>query len=274
MIVNIQNLNFSYYLKQNNILKNININIDEGKRILLTGINGAGKSTLLRIMAGKHLAFNVSTFKIVGFRTPQNGFGGISYIGDDWTKKVNFVGNVAYSIDMPVKNFMKKDQDENLDRRNFICKLLKINLDWNMSQLSDGQRRKVQIMLGLLKPFKLLLLDEVTSELDIVVRKNLIRFLKNESTDRKATIIYATHIFDGLDDWVNDVIYLNYNGTIDDINIKNKNLKDIIYNKMIIDYDLMESHNIKEDEGNKKQNIKLYGPQGGYSSGRSRNINI
>ena len=70
-----------------------------------------------------------------------------------------------------------------------------------MHQVSDGQRRRVQIFLGLIRPFKVLLLDEVTVSLDVVVRQDLLRWLKRESETRKATVLYATHIFDGLDDW-------------------------------------------------------------------------
>lgn len=77
-----------------------------------------------------------------------------------------------------------------------------------MHQVSDGQRRRVQIFLGLIRPFKILLLDEVTVSLDVVVRQDLLKYLKRESEERGATILYATHIFDGLDDWPTHLHYL------------------------------------------------------------------
>jgi len=81
-----------------------------------------------------------------------------------------------------------------------------------MHQVSDGQRRRVQIFLGLIRPFRILLLDEVTVSLDVVVRQDLLRWLKQESETRKCTIVYATHIFDGLDDWPTHLHYLNNKG--------------------------------------------------------------
>jgi CCR4-NOT complex subunit CAF16 len=51
-------------------------------------------------------------------------------------------------------------------------------------------------------------MDEVTVSLDVVVRQDLLRWLKKESETRGATIIYATHIFDGLDDWPTHLHYL------------------------------------------------------------------
>ena len=53
-----------------------------------------------------------------------------------------------------------------------------------MHQISDGQRRRVQIFLGLIRPFKILLMDEVTVSLDVVVRQDLLRWLRRESEAR------------------------------------------------------------------------------------------
>lgn len=39
-------------------------------------------------------------------------------------------------------------------RRQRLIDLLDVNLDWRMNKVSDGQRRRVQICMGLLKPFK------------------------------------------------------------------------------------------------------------------------
>ena len=46
-------------------------------------------------------------------------------------------------------------------RRERLINLLDINLEWRLHRVSDGQRRRVQICMGLLKPFTVLLLDEV-----------------------------------------------------------------------------------------------------------------
>jgi CCR4-NOT complex subunit CAF16 len=48
--------------------------------------------------------------------------------------------------------------------------------------------------------------------LDVVVRQDLLRWIVRESNDRGATVIYATHIFDGLDDWATHLLYLTDRG--------------------------------------------------------------
>jgi len=53
-----------------------------------------------------------------------------------------------------------------------------------------------------------LLLDEITVDLDVLGRAELMRFLKDECKQRGATVIYATHIFDGLEFWPSHVAYV------------------------------------------------------------------
>ena len=47
-----------------------------------------------------------------------------------------------------------------------------------MHLVSDGQRRRVQLFLGLIQPFKILLMDEVTISLDALIRYNILKWIK------------------------------------------------------------------------------------------------
>lgn len=55
---------------------------------------------------------------------------------------------------------------------------------------------------------QVLLLDEITVDLDVLARADLMTFLKSECEERGATIIYATHIFDGLESWPTHMVSL------------------------------------------------------------------
>lgn len=92
---------------------------------------------------------------------------------------------------------MQDTQAEFSERRDELVRLLGVDLDWRMHQLSDGQRRRVQIMLQLLRPVEILLLDEITTDLDLITRQDFLEHLKYLSVRDGTTIIYATHIFDG-----------------------------------------------------------------------------
>jgi CCR4-NOT complex subunit CAF16 len=74
--------------------------------------------------------------------------------------------------------------------------------------MSDGQRRRVQICMGLLKAYDCLLMDEITVDMDVLGRQELLSFFEKESARRGSTVVYATHIFDGLERWVTHVAYM------------------------------------------------------------------
>jgi len=84
-------------------------------------------------------------------------------------------------------------------------------------------------MLALLNPFKLLLIDEFTNELDVVVRDNLFKYLKNECLTRNASIIYATHIFDNLDSYVDNIIFISNKTCDDKKSLKEFNIENSLY---------------------------------------------
>jgi CCR4-NOT complex subunit CAF16 len=83
--------------------------------------------------------------------------------------------------------------------------VLDVDRRWRMAHVSDGQRRRVQLLLGLLWPCQVLLLDEVTTDLDVIARGDLLAFLKAQTG---STILYATHILEGLEDWATHLAYL------------------------------------------------------------------
>lgn len=230
--IEIENLTFAYHSdnsgssfrdpsRDNDVLKKLNLSLATGSRCLLIGANGSGKSTLMKILAGRHLTSSgsngeKSAVKVLGlnaFHDTKLNFHR-AYLDCDWgMRTVAFVGAaVPLMADIAVRNMMEKLQASYPERREELLRMLGVDLDWRMHQLSDGQRRRVQIYLGLLRPFKVLLLDEVTTSLDVCVRQDLLRWLVRESDERGATIIYATHIFDGLDDWATHLFYLTDSG--------------------------------------------------------------
>ena len=55
---------------------------------------------------------------------------------------------------------------------------------------------------------QVLLLDEITVDLDVLGRADLLAYLRSETEERGACIVYATHIFDGLESWATHLMYL------------------------------------------------------------------
>ena len=266
-IVNIKNLSFSYFEKK--ILFDISLNVKENEKLLLIGANGAGKSTLLRIICGLHSARFFNEFSVLNSISPCDQFNGLAYLGNRWVRNVAFMGQSPYSADIGVYEMMKRNQEENSKRRDELVELLEIDINWRMHQVSDGQRKRVQIMLALLKPFKLLLIDEFANDLDVVVRDNFFKYLDKECKERNGAVIYATHIFDNIEKWATHVSYISSGNCYSKETIENFNTSNNLYlsvkNKILNDKDRFMRNNSVIDKN-------LYGQQGGYGNGRAINL--
>lgn len=95
------------------------------------------------------------------------------------------------------------------ERKDELVEVLDIDLDWHMHAVSDGERRRVQLAMGLIRPWRILLLDEITVDLDLLSRSNFLAFLKKETETRACTIVYATHILDNLAEWPTHLVHMS-----------------------------------------------------------------
>jgi len=94
-------------------------------------------------------------------------------------------------------------------RVTYLKHVLQVDLDWRINNLSDGQRRRCQLLEILATPRPVYLMDEITSDLDLFARDGVLEFLRNETETRGATIVYCTHIFDHLDGWPTHILRLS-----------------------------------------------------------------
>ena len=127
-IVNVKKMFFDYFDKK--ILNNIDISVNEGDKILLIGANGAGKSTLLRVLSGFHIPKSYDYFNILGSNSPNDQFNGLAYLGNKWSRNISFCGTAPYTADIKAGEMMKQWQEDNIERRNELVKILNINLEW------------------------------------------------------------------------------------------------------------------------------------------------
>ena len=183
------------------VLRDLSFRLDSGARCLLVGRNGAGKSTLLQVLAGRHM-IPEEHVRLLG----RSAFHDTSLVQD-----VAFIGGVfPFDTDITVAEILSKLPSG--DRRDELIAVLGVNLDWHLHRVSDGQRRRVQLLLALLRHKRVLLLDEATSDLDVLARLDLLGLLKRDA-ERGTTIVYATHVFDRLEAWATHLMWLDQ-GTI------------------------------------------------------------
>lgn len=165
--------------------------------------NGAGKTTLLRLLSGKRLA-PPGTVRVAGVDPFKHGLEGVTYLGLEW------VLNPIVRTDIDVPTLLASVGGNHYpQRRDQLLDILDIDLTWRMHAVSDGERRRVQLAMGLLRPWRVLLLDEITVDLDLLSRRNFLAFLKRETEIRPCTIVYATHILDNLAQWPTHLVHMH-----------------------------------------------------------------
>jgi ATP-binding cassette subfamily B protein len=219
--INFQNIKFSYLNKKTNILfDDLNLEIKNGEKVILTGESGSGKSTFVKIIlgflrpTGGHLLIN-------GKKLDEQNL-------DWWHSKVAYIPQKIFILDTNLyenislkKNILKKEKEE-------IRQLLKmLNLS-NLSSytkdelrnfggeegknFSGGQVQRIAIARALFQKRKFIILDEAFNALD---KKNIHNIIKILSNIPSLTILLITH---------NDDLIKNF-GKI--LKIKNKKIYQI-----------------------------------------------
>ena len=189
--IKIVNVNKSFDGVQ--ILKDINLTIEQGEFFSIIGPSGCGKTTLLRMIAG--------------FISPDSG---AIYLGDENIvdlppnlRNVNTIFqkyalfphlNVFENVAFPLR--IKKTDEKTINEE--VMKYLKlVGLDEHstkkVSQLSGGQQQRVSIARALINKPGVLLLDEPLSALDAKLRQNLLIELDLIHDEVGITFIFITH---------------------------------------------------------------------------------
>lgn len=215
-VMSVKNLNFSYTPERKDIV-NLNCIIPPNSKVILVGANGAGKSTLIRTLTGMIWGNDVTydEFDINGKEKVNDQVNGVAYLGERWKRRrTGFEGVCPYTLDTAPTEMFVKWQNDNVERRDELIKVLGVNMDWRMNECSDGQRKKVRLMFKLLKPFKLAIIDEFAADLDIFSRKRFFDYLSKECEERGASVVFATHIFDQVDLWATHVAFMQLDGTL------------------------------------------------------------
>ena len=184
-------------------LRDISLSLPAGSRTLLIGANGAGKTSLLRLLSGARMS-PAGTVVVAGVDPFAAGLEGVTYLGLEW------VLNPIVRRDMDVPTLLRSvGGDAYPARRDELVRVLDVDLAWRMHAVSDGERRRVQLAMGLLRPWRVLLLDEVTVDLDLLSRSDFLAFLRRETETRVCTIVYATHILDNLANWPTHLVHMS-----------------------------------------------------------------
>ncbi|MFC2045582.1 ABC transporter ATP-binding protein [Chloroflexota bacterium] len=229
-MINIEGLTFFYSDTTQPALNNVNLTINDGEFVLLTGPSGGGKSSLCRCFNGLIPHFHGGKVsgsivvegqdtlksstkemaKIVGFvfQDPEN-----QLVSIDVEREVAFgPENLGFPRDLIAKRV-----EESLDTLGIA------NLRYRqISELSGGEKQKVAIASVLALHPRVLILDEPTSELDPKGAEDVLSIVTRLNDELGLTVILVEHRLDRVIQYVDRLIVIDagtiiIDGEIDDI---------------------------------------------------------
>lgn len=190
-IIDLRNLTVSY--GDNTILENLNLYINEKEFITLLGPSGCGKTTTLRAIAGFVKVDSGDVIfegKRINDVPPHKRRVNTIFQRYALFSHLNVYDNIAFG---PKLQKMPKQEI----RKTVASMLELVNLKGfetrSIDSLSGGQQQRVAIARALANKPHVLLLDEPLGALDLKLRKDMQRELKNIQQELGITFIYVTH---------------------------------------------------------------------------------
>lgn len=167
----------------NEILKNVNITLEDSSIYCLMGASGIGKTTLLRILMGLEHA---DSGCISGIDTKNIS---CMFQEDRLIPDLSAIDNVRIVL--------RRKNNRAEVRNNLLSILPDDSLDLPVSSLSGGMKRRVALARALSYPGKLIILDEPFTGLDKDTKLNVINYILKMRNNR--TLLIATHGADDAD---------------------------------------------------------------------------
>ncbi len=234
----LKDINYRYPLDEQNVLKNINIEIEKGDFLAIIGNNGSGKTTLCNVLRGFIPNFYKGNLtgevvfdgKSLSEYTPGEIAGKMGFVFQNPFTQISGVKETVYEeIAFGLENlglevgYIKKRIEE-------ILEMLEIeNLrERNPYELSGGQGQKVALASIIAMDPEVLIIDEPTSQLDPKGTEDVFRIISMMSEKGK-TIILVEHKLELISEYARNIVVMD-RGEI----ILNGKTENILTDKMLL----------------------------------------
>ena len=215
-VMECKNVTYTYPLADEPSIRNVSLNIEEGKFYGIVGENGSGKTTLCAILRGFAPSFYQGDIQgeVLVYGKPIGEYGGelatkIGYVFQNPFTQISGVKEtvfeeVAYGLEnfgVPVEEIVERVEE--------IMKLTHIDslAEKNPLELSGGQMQRVALASVLVLEPDILIIDEPTSQLDPQGTESVFEIIKMMK-DKKKTIILVEHKIDLIAEYADEVLVL------------------------------------------------------------------
>lgn len=232
--IRLKEVSFKYDGAKENVLENINLTVEYGEIVLLSGVSGEGKSTLLSIING-----------VIPFVNSGEFSGSVEIDGKDVTKlkiseRSKLIGTVLQNADEQIIYDLVNEEiafgcenlniaSEEIDRRiERFTTLMQIEKNAKTKTLSGGQKQRLITTSTLAMKQKIIILDEPLANLDTYTAHILLKALRNLANSGYAVLI-VEHRLDVVKNYIDKVMRIENKQlfTSTDINDLNSGIKTI-----------------------------------------------
>jgi len=198
-VVALQDVSAGY--SGNMVVHNVSLTIRRGECLALVGESGSGKTTVSRAIGGLHsewtgsMSFNGEELQKTARRRTSGARQGIQYIFQNPYGSLNPRRTIGESISRPLAIIGTSKSES---RKAILDVLEKVNLPGSYAskypdQLSGGERQRVAIARALVSNPMVLVCDEVTSALDVLVQAAIIDLLGDLRKQLGLAMLFVTH---------------------------------------------------------------------------------
>lgn len=215
-VMECKNVTYTYPLADEPSIRNVSLNIEEGKFYGVVGENGSGKTTLCAILRGFAPSFYQGEIQgeVLVYGKPIGEYGGelatkIGYVFQNPFTQISGVKETVFEeVAYGLENF-GVPVEEIVERVEAIMKLTHIDslAEKNPLELSGGQMQRVALASVLVLEPDILIIDEPTSQLDPQGTESVFEIIKMMK-DKKKTIILVEHKIDLIAEYADEVLVL------------------------------------------------------------------
>lgn len=206
--------NINKFYGENQVLKNISLNVEKGQFVTLLGPSGCGKSTLLRCLYGLEEISSgqiIMDGKDITDLEPRDRNIGMVFQHYSLFPNMTVEENIAFGLKMKKKS--KQEIAKKVKEAMEMVELTGKEKEYP-DNLSGGQQQRVALARSIVQEPKVLLLDEPLSAIDAKLRKSLQNSIKEVHKKLGLTSIFVTHDQDEAM-VMSDTIHLFHEGKIE-----------------------------------------------------------
>lgn len=187
-------------------LDDVSLTVHRGRVFGLVGENGAGKTTLIQHLLGrlKPQSGSVSVFNMDPVSRPTEVLARIGYVSEDrdipeWMTIGQMLGFLEPFYETWDPTLVSE-----------LSKMFELDLKARVSTLSRGQKARANLLAALGHRPQLLLLDEPSSGLDVMVRRDILTAVIRTVVNEGRTVLLSSHLLDEVERVADDIAIVNH----------------------------------------------------------------